>query len=304
MAQEAGVKDEDGAIRAKLLDIDQLLAGVRTHNLETAESVRPTVIVLPGGRISELERTLRSLTAQTFTEWTALVLEYATHPFGRIADDIDRAGRISVVRLTGALHEPTLVNTALRIASGNAYIVLRPGSTLPPEHLAHLTAALGQTKAVVARTTATINGRNVYLPPSDRRSAHVAPYGPIEAFAFTRQAIDIAGLFDGRAGVFSEWEYYLRASGNGPSVAFDSAPAVYAAEPNAAFAQISNLPAMARMIHAAYPTADASINAEREAYLRNLDSLIAQGPSAVATPEGLERLLIAAYGTELLAGAR
>ena len=304
MAQDSGVKDEDGAIRAKLLEVDQLIAGVRTRNLETVEPVRPTVIVLPGGRVGDLERTLRSLTTQTFGGWTALVLEYATHPFGAIGADLDPAGRIGVLRLTGALQDALLVNTALRVAPGNAFIVMRPGSVLPPTHLAHLEAALSQTKAVVARTTATVNGKNIYMPPTDRRLAHIAPFGPIEALAFTRQAVDIAGLFDTRMPVFPEWEFYLRASSNGPSVAFDSAPAIAAIEPNAAFAQIKNLPSLARIIYPAYPTTDASINAERDAYMRNLEGLIAQGPAAIATPESFERLLIAAYGTELLAGAR
>ncbi len=304
LAQDHGVKDEDGAIRAKLLEADGLLSSVRTRNLETVEPVRPTVIVLPGGRVGDLERTLRSLTAQTFSGWTALVLEYATHPFGAIAADIDPAGRIGTLRLTGALVDALLVNNALRVTPGNAYLVMRPGSTLPPAHLAHLEAALSHTKAVVARTTATIGGRNIYLPPTDRRGAHIAPFGPIESLAFTRQAVDIAGLFDARMPAFPEWEFYLRASSNGPSVAFDSAPAVAAIEPNAAFEQIKNVPGLARIIYPAYPTTDASIIAERDAYLHNLELLIAQGAASVASPEGFERLLIAAYGTELLAGAR
>jgi hypothetical protein len=67
---------------------------------------------------------------------------------------------------------------------------------------------------------------------------------------------------------------------------------------------ITELPAVARMLHAAYATEDPWMVDARAAYLRNLEAVIAAGAVAVATPVGLGRMLVSAYGTELFAGAR
>jgi glycosyltransferase involved in cell wall biosynthesis len=304
MALQVGATDPDGALRAELLECDGILAAVRDRNLARPREVRPTVIVLPCTRPHELERTLRSLTAQTYTQWDALALDYPTHPFGAIGGSVDPGGRIAVMRILGHRYDATLINQALRIARGNAFIVLRPGSTLPPEHLERVVAALRDNDADLVRTGATYDGQNLFIPAGDGNLSYIAPYGPIESLAFTRRTLDRAGSFNDGMPVFADWEFYLRALPNAKALAVDSAVSLAMPPVHEQFAAISGLPDVARMLHRAYATADDGMQRAREVYVRNLDNAIAGGTVAAETPAGLGRLLVCAYGTELFAGAR
>lgn len=302
-AQQAGVSDDDGAIKAQVQECDGILTSVRTQNAGVSRALTPTVIVLPGTRIHDIERTLRSLAAQTLTGWNALVLDYATAPYAGMGAYFDPAGRIGSLRLAGNLSEVHLVLQALRVASGDVFIVLRPGSTLPPDHLERVTGAMRDSGADLVRTTATYGGRPIYMPPAEARLAYVAPIGPFEALVFTRRALDVAGGFNFQLSAYADWEFYLRAVAKLALISVDSPASVSALPPEEAYPILSALPAFARKIHAAYATDDAALARDRRAYLAHLDAMVAAGGGSQATIEDYVRLLEAAYGIGMLARA-
>jgi glycosyltransferase involved in cell wall biosynthesis len=304
LAQQAGVKDDDGKLRAQMLECDGILTAARESNVAAPRKLTPTIIILPGVRINEVECTMRSLVAQTFEGWNAIAIEYATSPFAALGEYLDPKGRISGMRMLGELNETMLVNQALRIASGNVFLVLRPGSVIVPEHLERIVAAMIEYKSDLVRTSATYGGRPVYMPPAESRCSYIAPFGPTDALVFTRRALDLGGGMNGQIAPYADWEFYLRASGKTPLVSLDSPVALTPLPPHEAYPPIAVLPAFARQIHAAYATEDQSIILDRSAYLRNLDAAVAAGQDALATPEGHVRLIEAAFGTGLFAGVR
>ena len=316
MALSVGAKDEDGTLRELLLSTDAVLADVKSHNLAQPRKVRPTVIVLPTSRINELEQTLRSLVAQTHADWEALVLDYPSLPFGDLGDYVDSAGRVRVLRLTTASQDGALlVNTALRVAAGNLFVVMRPGSVLPPEHLALLVAAVEGGHGEVIRSSAALaigaSGApvgipplalrtDVFVPPTEPRLPLVAPCGPPESLAFSRRAIDAVGPANEAFQAFPEWELYLRLSRVVPVAALHSCVTAQFTAATETLDLLAALPAAARRIHAAYQTADMAIELERKAYLSRLEGALA-APRTEDPRVGLVRLALAAYGAELLA---
>jgi glycosyltransferase involved in cell wall biosynthesis len=298
-AVAAGVDDSDNAIRNDLLEVDGLLARAKARTAEKPRRLRPTVVVLPGARIEDTVATLRSLVAQTLTEWEAIVLDYGSVPFAGTAKYIDPAGRIRPLRLSAPVSEVVAINTALRVSSGDWYLAVHPGTLLPPTHLEHLAAALRSSGAQLVRTTASYGPRiDIFPPPNESQLPFVAPFGPLESIAFTRILIDGCGTIDERLGVFAEWEFFVRAALSSPVIAVDSRIALGA--PSIPLERFADLPAFARSLHAMFRTNDEAMVAKRDAYLRLLERELAGG--LPATSDAVERLLQTAYGTELLAG--
>jgi glycosyltransferase involved in cell wall biosynthesis len=303
-ALSAGSADEGGAVRAELLECDALLAEIKTRNAAQPPDLHPTIIVLPATRPPDMERTLRSLADQTHTDWDALAIEYANEPFGAIGGHVDPAGRIVPMRLLGRVLEPVAINQALRVARGDLFLVLRAGSVLPPDHLERIIGVCRASNADLVRTGATYDGQHIFIPPSEGRLSFIAPYGPIESLAFTRRTLDRSGPFNSGIAAFADWEFFLRSLPNSTAMALESTVTLARPPTHEQFAMISGLPAVARMLHAAYASNDEWLVNARASYLRSLDEAIAAGGDAATTPVGLGRLLVSAYGTELFAGTR
>jgi glycosyltransferase involved in cell wall biosynthesis len=302
MARDNGVTDEDGALKKLLLECDGLIAGVRNGNVAKPRRVRPTVIVMPGARLSDLERTLRSVAAQTLAEWDALVLDFAEAPYADIGAYIDPQGRFKTLRLTTSLNETPAIAQALRVAGGDWFLILRAGSSIVPDHLERIAATMRERDADLVRTSATYGGHPLFLPISDTRRAYVAPHGPMDALAFTRRALDSAGNFNPNVTPFGDWEFYLRAVAKHQPVALDSPVAVGVLPPGEILGMVTRLAQIARQIHAAYATTDESLLTERAGYLRELDAVLAEGLEGIEKPGGHARLIATAYGAGLLAG--
>jgi O-antigen biosynthesis protein len=303
-ALSAGSIDEGGVVRAQLLECDALLAELKTRNAALPFELHPTIIVLPATRPPDLERTLRSLAEQTYTDWDALAIEYANEPFGAMGGHIDPAGRIAPMRLLGRVLEPVAINQALRIARGNLFLVLRAGSVLPSDHLERIVNVCRTSNADLVRTGATYDGQHIFIPPTEGRLSFIAPYGPIESLAFTRRTIDRSGPFNSGIAAFADWEFFLRSLPNSIAMAVESVVALARPPTHEQFAMISALPGVAKMLHTAYASTDEWLVNARETYLRSLESVIAAGGEAATTPVGLGRLLVSAYGMELFAGTR
>jgi hypothetical protein len=229
---------------------------------------------------------------------------------------LDPRGRIRGMRFIGIVGEAAAINTALRVASGDCFIVVRAGTELPPQHFERVLApiAAGQALAVRTPAVAVIHGTdaggapqferhdNLFMPPSESRLSFIAPFGPMESLVFTRAAVDLAQPFNERLPAFTVWEFLLRLQVRLPVAAVDSPAIVHAvAGSTEVYDQCAALPAVVRAIHAAFSTEDASVRIEREAYLRNLQRALERGPAACASAGGVAELLQAANGTDLLA---
>ena len=316
MARQAGVIDTGGELRGALLAADALLAKVREKNEAARPAPHVTVIVLPPAHVSPLERTLRSLVAQSYADWDAIVLEDSGQALAPLGTFLDPGGRIRGLRFIGMVGEAAAINAALRVASGDCFIVLRAGTELPPQHFERVLApiAAGQALAVRTPAIAVIHGADadgapqferhdrLFMPPNESRLSFVAPFGPMESLVFTRAAVDLAQPFNERLPAFTVWEFLLRLQVRLPVVAVDSPAIVHAvAGSREVYDQCAALPPIVRAIHAAFATEDASVRIEREAYLRNLQHALDRGPAACASASGVAQLLQAANGTDLLA---
>lgn len=317
MARSAGVLDAEGEIRAKLLEADALLSHIRDRNEAHKRAGHLTAIVLPTVNASALEITLRSLAAQTYGDWDAIVLQDTGQSLEPLGAFLDPRGRIHGMRLIGMLGEAHAINTALRVASGDCFIVLRAGTELLPQHFERALAALNDTAALAVRTPAVvvIHGAtepgappfvrhdNLFMAPNETRLSFIAPFGPTEALVFSRTAVDRAQPFNERLPAFSVWEFLLRIQMQFPFAMADSPVVLHlAAGTGEVYDQCAVLPGVANAVYAAFQTMDPAVRIEREAYLRNLQHVLERGRDAAMTPAGMAQLLQAANGLELLAG--
>lgn len=318
-ARQAGVADAGGELRAALLDVDGILSAVRMRNEAAKPAPHVTVIVLPPAHVGVLERTMHSLVAQTYGDWDAIVLQDAGQSMAPLGPYLDPRGRVRGLRLIGAVGEAAAINTGLRVAAGDCFIVLRAGTELPPQHFEAVLAGLASGQALAARTQSVVvihrpdpagglpfeRHEQLFMPPSESRLSFTAPFGPIESLAFTRAAIDRVGPFNEQLPAFTAWEFLLRVQLQSSVAAVSSPVFVHIAAGSAeAYAQCAVLPAIARAVHAAFTSAEASVRIEREAYLRNLQSMLDRGPEAAANAAGIVQLLEVANGMDLIAGIR
>jgi glycosyltransferase involved in cell wall biosynthesis len=158
--------------------------------------VRPTVVVLPGARIQDVVGTMRSLVAQTLTDWEAIVLENGSGPFATAAEYLDPAKRLRPFRLTAPVSEAVAINTALRVCSGDWYLIVDAGTILPPTCLADITAALRSGATQLVRTSAAF-GRRMH---------------GLESIAFTRRFIDRYRSISEHLGPLAKREFIVRAA--------------------------------------------------------------------------------------------
>ncbi len=318
-ARQAGVTDADGELRAALLEVDGILSTVRARNEASRPAPHLTVIMLPAAHVGLVERTVHSLLAQTYADWDAIVLEDSGQSLAPLGPYLDPRGRVRGMRLIGMVGEAAAVNTGLRVASGDCFIVVRAGVELPPDHFQRVLTPLASGQALAVRTPSAIvihrpdpaggppfeRHDRLYMPAGESRLSFIAPFGPPESLVFTRTAVDRVGPFNEGVPSFTAWEFLLRVQLQLPVAAVDSPVFVHvAAGSNELYGQCAALPAVARAIHGAFASADASVRIEREAYLRNLQSTLDLGPEALSSASGFVQLLQAANGIDLLAGIR
>ena len=319
MARQAGVLDVGGELRAEVTAADAVLTRVRERNAAVQRVPHLTVIVLPSTNLGLLEVTLRSVVAQTYSEWDAIVLQDSGQSLVSLGAFIDPRGRIRGMRLIGSVNEGTAINNGLRVASGDAFIVLRAGTELPPQHFERVLHPIVVGPALAVRTPSVVlvHGAAPNAPPdapqferhdrlsmpvTETRLPYVAPFGPIESLVFTRAALDRVGAFSERVPKFTAWEFLLRLQAQVPLAAAESPVIVHIPIAlNAVFEECALLPAVARAVYNAFATEDPAIRIERDAYLRNLQAVLEAGPAQGSTPGGIAALLRAANGTDLLA---
>jgi glycosyltransferase involved in cell wall biosynthesis len=313
IALNAGVRDESGEIRASMMDVDAMLARIKTEGANVPRRLHPTVIVLGSQRPAEMERTLASLVAQQHADWDAVVIEELGHSFAELGWYLDPQDRIRTYRPIGPLAEVVRINTALRIARGDVFVVVRAGNELAPAYLANVVAALATSGADAVRAAARLRIDNAgddaiydpFMAPNEQVLPWSALFGPIESFAFTRAALDAKTSFDERLSTFSEWEFFLRIAASLPVVAVPAAVAIVhaAAGSEETFARFSHLLPVATTIHQTYAANDPSIISAREAYVARLRALLATERSAQTTVDAIVRLYASACGGDVLAVA-
>jgi glycosyltransferase involved in cell wall biosynthesis len=319
MARQAGVLDAGGELRAEVTAADAVLTRVRERNEAVKRIPHLTVIVLPSNNVGLLEVTLRSVVSQTFADWDAIVLQDSGQSLAPLGAFLDPRGRIRGMRFIGIVNEGAAINNGLRVASGDAFIVLRAGTELTPQHFERALQPIVAGHALAVRTPAVVivhgaapdapagapqfeRHDRLYMPAIETRMPYVAPFGPIEALVFTRTAVDRVSAFTERIPKFSVWEFLLRLQAQVPLAAADSPVIVHVPVAlNDVFDECAVLPAVARAVYNAFGSEDASIRIERDAYLRNLQAVLDGGPAQGSTPGGIAALLRAANGMDLLA---
>jgi glycosyltransferase involved in cell wall biosynthesis len=195
-ALAAGIDDSDDVLRNDLLEVDGLLDEAKARSAGRPFPLHPTVVVLPGARIQDTVGTMRSLVAQTLVDWEAIVLENGSGPFATTAEYLDPAKRLRPFRLTAPVSEAVAINTALRVSSGDWYLIVDAGTILPPSCLEDIAAALRSSEAQLVRTSAAFGRR---MPG-------------LESLAFTRRFIDRYGSISEHLGPLAKREFVVRAT--------------------------------------------------------------------------------------------
>jgi glycosyltransferase involved in cell wall biosynthesis len=195
-ALRAGIDDSNDTLRNDLLEVDGLLDEAKARSAGRAFPLRPTVVVLPGARMQDTVGTMRSLLAQTLIDWEAIVLESGSEPFATAGEYLDPAKRLRPFRLTAPVSEAVAINTALRVSSGDWYLIVDAGTILPPSCLADIGAALRAGEAQLVRTSAAFGRRMRGL----------------ESLAFTRRFIDRYRSISEHLGPLAKREFIVRAA--------------------------------------------------------------------------------------------
>lgn len=307
-----GLTDPDQRIRGAIDRADALLGVVLRKNQQQPASVALSVIVLASTHAADTERTLRSIAAQTHDSWNALVMEQTGFSVESLCARCDPRGRITRHRFITAVGDTVAATTAMKLATGNAFIVVRSGNEFAPTHFASVVEALSVHEVDALRTPAQlyVDGNPVagaFIPLNEMRLAQIAPFGPVESLVYRRSAIDKAFGLNLQLGSFAEWELYLRllrharvgAIGHAAPVAIHTRSGTYDS-----YNAFATLPAMAEAIYASHPSPEAALTAERSAYLRNVQRHLQLGPAENATAAGIAALYRAATGLELLETAR
>jgi hypothetical protein len=309
LATEKGTLDDGDAINARLVAFDEQLAQIKQRNAAARLPLEPTVVVLGSRDIAQMERTFRSLVAQTHPGWRAVVIESITYSFAALAAAIDPLGRITTHRPIMVCDEGAALNTALRIAPGNVFFPIRAGNEFAPDHIERVLATIEGSGYQVIRSAARleIDGAgpgavyDAYLAPAEHRLLWSAPFGPLETLAFTRTGLN-GYYFNESLPAYTEWEMFLRLALNGVIGTVNSVSTVHArAGMTATFARCSDLPRIARALYNVFRNEDALVVAEREHFLQQLEGAIDLGLEVAKTPDGIVRLEAAASGRAIVA---
>jgi glycosyltransferase involved in cell wall biosynthesis len=309
LATDGGELDDGEAISARLTAFDGILAGISAQNAAARPPLEPTFIVLGSRDISLMERTFRSLVAQTYRGWKAVVIEAISYSFAALAAAIDPEGRISTHHPIVDGNDGVALNAAMLVAPGNVFFPIRAGNEFPPDHLERVISTFERSEFQVSRCGARLEVDGVgpgaiydaYLAPGQHRLLWSAPFGPLETLAFTRTGLN-GLMFNESLPAYTEWEMFLRMAMRGVIATVDSVATVHArAGTTATFDRCADLPRIARALYNVFRNEDALVVAEREQYLQQLEGAVDLGVELGKTADGIVRLEAAASGRAIVA---
>ncbi|HEY1727875.1 MAG TPA: glycosyltransferase [Candidatus Baltobacteraceae bacterium] len=307
---------DDAELVADVRNAMDYLTGVKERNRERPRKSRPTIVILAGKYITPLEETLRSLVAQTFEDWEALVVQLPGHSWAPLARQCDPRGRIKTLQLITIGHDGARLNQALRIAGGNVLAFMHAGTVWPAQHLETLAATFERdgVEITAARAAIAIDQLQGEMPNRRRldlwRDLHgwpdmsmlrVASVVPLDTLAFRMEMYDQIGPFHEQLPVFEDWEIALRLQNATPITPLDSEVEIRTmlTWPDRDI-PFGALLAAAQALYAAWPGPDDETEVElRREMLVDLELLSANHPKASRSPSALPDFYRVAAGTRL-----
>jgi len=282
--------------------------------LETA-----TVIVFSDGRLALLERTLRSIAAQTFRDLDVIVV--APYLF-----DITSYVKLAVPHTTISVFaeretdQLTTRRWSMELARGDAIAYIHEGSTFREDHLATTIASLREGNSIAlatanARTetafTASFHTGNpridAYAYNDGTRAIGIADDIPLDALVHRRDAWDFIDYLRTGGGPLAEWDYTLRLILGG-NVGWTRQHTVDVLTVRQVIAQAHDdikhwYPTVVAQFYGAYPLAPEGERL-RERYLERMNNLFTRAAPNVLDLEAIEAWRRTMTGADINADPR
>lgn len=184
-----------------------------------------SVVVPTRNRGDKLAEALRSVLAQTFSNFEIIVVNDGGMDVGPIVDALNGEGRISLFTHAEGKGAPAARNTGLRAAKGEYIAYLDDDDLFYPDHLETLVSGLETSGFVVAYTDACRayqvfdNGQYVVEKREVPYSRDFNPdfllvwnIAPIDCFMHARSCLNEVGVFDEALPPLEDWDLWIRLS--------------------------------------------------------------------------------------------
>jgi len=181
-------------------------------------------IILPTfGRPELLNAAVRSVQAQTFHDWELIIVDDGSDPHIELAGDLERDGRITLVRHRHNQGAPAARNTGVRHANGKFIAFLDSDDVWRPHKLEYQLEHAGRGDPVSAWVTgfrmegATINAAYSLVPrgASGRDFAKGCWFCPGSTLLIERRVLDQIGPFNEELPRLEDYEWFFRFGAQG-----------------------------------------------------------------------------------------
>jgi len=315
-SMNGGVTPFDQAQLAKFAALEaQLHARAAVYEPAGVRESRISVVVQTAGAPRPLLRALDSLTAQTFPNWEAVIVDHGGFPVESLLRAHPAWGRISYARLSGVHNPGAARNLGLRMIRGEYVASLEADDVFEPDHLQRSVDAIARTGAMASLAGARLvlertNGAASTSEPlgesppfgceeSDVVRLDVAHAVPLQGIVFYRGLIDRIGTFNEGVPLLDDWDFTLRlaraarfAPTGSPSVGVGVRIGLVAQRLGAA---LPHYLAVLDALYAAYP-ADTRVAEARTRHRASVANALAAAPDGLREPHGLVAFMDALGG--------
>ncbi len=199
---------------------------LRVHGFDASDEPLVSVIMPTKDRPDFLSDALRSVVAQTYGHWEAVIVNDGGCPVEEIVRRLAPDARIVYLSHDASRGLPAARNSALRAASGEVICYLDDDDRFEPHHLQTVVDALCSGGAEFVYTDAEYiveevkegrrEDRQRGMPYAhdaySKERLHVQNYIPVNSWAHRRALLDRVGLFDETLSALEDWDLLLRIS--------------------------------------------------------------------------------------------
>lgn len=275
----------------------------RTAASDRGEALISVVIPFTG-RTGELDRALRSLRAQTYTNWEAIVAcDAGIDPSGFVRR-LGLEDRVRVSRLRRARGPAAARNFALHGVRGEIVTYLDDDNRFFPGYLAAVAAAFAdpQVQVTAGRWRYGVSGvGGVMLALSDAHLGLDASGGvdwtsnrlALNAVAHRRACLPVCGYFDESYQIFEDWEFLIRLGRSFGVRVIDVDAAIVVLEApmkrhhvfgRRSSAHWSDYATRLQNLYGAYPARSAEEERRRAAHQGSLQATVNRGVASAGNP--------------------
>jgi glycosyltransferase involved in cell wall biosynthesis len=250
-----------------------------------------SVVVTTKDRPHLLVDALRSLVAQTWEDWEAVVVNDGGEDVEAAVSEVDSRHRIRYLRHPQSRGLPSARNTGINFSKGEVLCYLDDDDRLLPEHLETVVAELKRTGAEVVYTEAEYvaetldndtrvehrRGRPYSGIAYSKAQLHVANFIPVNAVAHRRDLLSRTGTFDTSLTALEDWDLWIRFSRETDFVAIPRVTAevrtrLQSGDEHMSLRRRKDFPALFRRIYGRYPVDfDARLEDQRRDQLDGLE---------------------------------